>query len=130
MNDDEIRFTKSHEWAAWKDGGETILVGITDFGQQQLSDLTNVELPEPGEEKVDAGDELGVVESVKAASDFYAPLSGVVVAVNEALLDNPELVNEDPTGAGWIFEMKPSDSGDFESLLSGAAYDALLPDED
>ena len=130
MKDDEFKYTKTHEWAAWKEGGETILVGITDYGQQQLSDLTNVELPEPGDEEVEAGTELGVVESVKAASDYYAPVAGVIVAVNETLLDQPELVNEDPTGGGWLVEMKPSDPEDLDALLTGPEYDALLPDED
>src|SRR3989338_8117350 len=101
----ELRFTSTNEWL--KQQEDEVVVGITDHAQQLLGDMVFVELPEVGDQ-VNAGDELGVVESVKAASDFYAPISGVVTAVNQQVSDNPAIVNNDPYDTGWLVRMKPS----------------------
>jgi glycine cleavage system H protein len=121
---DNLRFTRTHEWVRVE--GDAVVVGITDFAQHQLSDLTYAELPPPGK-AVAAGQEIAVVESVKAASDIYAPVAGTVLAVNEKLVDHPELINSDPYGAGWIFKLTPADPGAVNSLLAAADYQALLP---
>jgi glycine cleavage system H protein len=105
----DLFYAKTHEWVSLEDGVAT--VGITDFAQSQLSDLTFVELPEVGAE-FEAGDEAAVVESVKAAADIYAPVAGEVIAVNEALEDAPELINNDSFGEGWIFKLKVRDESD------------------
>ena len=122
-----LKFTKTHEWV--KAEGETVLIGITDFAQAQLSDLTYVELPSVGD-TVAAQDEVAVVESVKAASDIYAPLGGEVLEVNEKLVEHPELINSDPYGEGWFFSLKPENPSDVDNMLSAEQYDELLPDED
>jgi glycine cleavage system H protein len=123
----DLKFTKTHEWV--KADGDTVLIGITDFAQAQLSDLTYVELPSAGD-VVAAQDEVAVVESVKAASDIYAPLAGEIIEVNEALADQPELINNDPYGEGWFFKLKPANASDVDAMLSADQYDELLPDED
>ena len=125
---DDYRFTKTHEWARLTEEG-LVEVGITDFGQQQLTDIVNVELPEVGDYTFQAGEEMGVVESVKTASDYYAPVAGTIEAVNESLLDSPEKINEDALGEGWIVRIKPTDVEDLESLLTGAEYDSSLPED-
>jgi glycine cleavage system H protein len=131
MNDEnDLLFTKTHEWARLDESGEIITMGITDYGQQQLSDITNVDLPEPDDHVYEAGDELGVVESVKAAADYYAPVSGSVVEVNEELVENPELINTDPFGEGWVVKLKIADASELDNLLSPSEYDSLIPDED
>ncbi|MER2528610.1 MAG: glycine cleavage system protein GcvH [Candidatus Competibacter denitrificans] len=117
----DLRYTESHEWARADDHG-TILVGITDHAQHLLGDLVFVEIPEVGR-AVAATEACAVVESVKAASDIYSPLDGVIVEVNEMLADNPELINEDPYGEGWIFRLKTSAS--LTTLLDAAAYAAI-----
>ncbi|THB63501.1 MAG: glycine cleavage system protein GcvH [Desulfovibrio sp.] len=117
---EELSYTKTHEWVR-TNGGE-VLVGITDFAQEQLGDLTFVELPEVGD-VLDAGFEMGSVESVKAASELYSPVSGEVVAVNELLESEPGLVNEDPYGDGWMVRIKMSTEP--EGLLSADDYQAL-----
>lgn len=122
----ELRYTKSHEWI--KVDGDTATVGITDFAQEQLSDLTYVELPSVDDE-VTADNEIGVVESVKAASDVYAPLSGTVTDINEALEDQPELINSDPFTEGWMFKIKMTNPADADDLLSADQYEELLPDD-
>lgn len=122
-----MRYTKTHEWA--RRDGNVITVGITDYAQEQLSDLTYVELPAPGDE-VAAQEEVAVVESVKAASDIYSPVSGRITEVNTALADNPEQVNTDPFGAGWLFKIEPSDWADFDALLDADEYEALLPEDE
>ena len=122
----ELRFTPTHEWVRPEDDGCTI--GITDFAQTQLSDVTYVELPEVGEE-VNAQDELAVLESVKAASDIYAPFAGVVTAVNEMVVDNPELINADPYGEGWLFKIEPENSADVDALLDADQYEQSVPNE-
>jgi len=120
---EELRYAKSHEWARREDDG-TILVGITDHAQEMLGDLVYVELPETGRE-VAAGDEVAVVESVKAASDIYSPVSGEVTAVNSALADSPEQVNNDPYGDGWMMRIAPSDESEWDELLDADAYDDI-----
>ena len=121
----ELRYTKTHEWI--KLDGDTVTVGITDFAQEQLSDLTYVELPEVDDE-VSALDEIGVVESVKAASDVYAPVSGTVVEVNREVQETPEIVNSDPFGAGWLFKIRASDPDDVDALLDADQYEELVPE--
>jgi glycine cleavage system H protein len=125
---EELRYAKSHEWVAINDD-DTISVGITDHAQELLGDLVFVELPEVGA-KVTAEDACGVVESVKAASDTYAPVSGEVVAVNEGLNDAPDQINEDPYGAGWIYRLRPDDMEELEQLLDADAYKAQLEAEE
>lgn len=123
----DLRYTKTHEWVRWN--GKVATVGITDFAQDQLSDLTYVELPQEGD-SVNAGDEVAVLESVKAASDVYAPISGTISAVNKALIEKPELINTDPYGEGWLFKIIPDDESELESLLDADQYEALNPDEE
>ena len=115
---DGNRYRESHEWISTEAPHR---VGITDFAQDELGDVVFVELPEVGD-GVDAGEEFGVVESIKAVSDLYAPVSGEVTAVNEELFDRPELVNEDPFGDGWLLEVEPSDEGELDALLSPDDY--------
>ena len=122
----ELKFTKTHEWV--KQDKDYLSIGITDHAQQLLGDLVFVELPEEGK-KIAAGDELGVVESVKAASDFYAPISGVVIAVNHEVSSNPALINTDPLGAGWLVKMKASDLDELNQLLTAADYRKQLDEE-
>lgn len=127
MSTSEMRFTRAHCWVRLE-GGQAV-VGITDYAQEQMSELTFVELPEVGEQ-VEAEDEVAVVESVKAANDVFAPVAGTIVAVNEALLEQPELVNQDPFGKGWLFKLKPDDPADLDDLLDADAYEAQLPLDD
>jgi glycine cleavage system H protein len=124
MIPDNLLYTKSHEWA--KIQSEEAVIGITQFAQEQLGDLTFVELPEPGQ-TISAGEEMGTVESVKAASEIYAPISGEVVEVNTLLEDAPEKVNEDPYGQGWLIKIKISE--DPENLLTPAQYEAHIAEE-
>jgi len=119
----EVRYTDQHEWVR-VDGGEAT-VGITKFATEQLGDVVFVELPEAGR-KVGAGGEAAVVESVKAASEVYAPLSGEVTASNAALTDDPAKVNADPEGDGWFFKIKLADAGDFAKLMTRDQYDAFV----
>ncbi len=124
----ELRYVSSHEWIRMEEDG-TVTIGVTDHAQASLGDVVFVELPEVGSE-VSANDEAGVVESVKAASDLYAPLSGEVVAINEALEEAPELVNSEPYGEGWFFRLKPSDEGELSELLDADAYAELCESEE
>ncbi|WP_111657645.1 glycine cleavage system protein GcvH [Isoalcanivorax indicus] len=124
----ELRYASTHEWVRLEDDG-TAYVGISDHAQDAMGDLVYVELPEVGQE-MKATDEAGVVESVKAASDIYAPVSGEVVAVNEALEDTPELVNQDPYGDGWLFRIRVADTDELEQLLSADDYREQLDSED
>ncbi|MWV64236.1 glycine cleavage system protein GcvH [Halorubrum sp. JWXQ-INN 858] len=114
---DELRYLESHEWTTVAD--DAVRVGISDFAQDELGDVVFVELPEVGDEVV-ADETFGVVESIKAVSDLYSPVSGEVVAVNEDLFDRPELVNDDPYGDGWMIEVAPTDG--FDDLLDAEAY--------
>lgn len=118
----ELRYASSHEWARLEDDG-TVTVGISDHAQEALGDVVFVELPEVGN-TYSAGEEIGVVESVKAASDIYAPIAGEVIAVNEALADSPEIINESPYDDGWFFKLQPSEVGELENLMDAEAYDA------
>ena len=118
-----LRYTDSHEWVL-DNGDGTVTIGITDHAQEALGDVVFVELPETGRE-LDAGEEFGVIESVKAASDLYLPLSGEIVAVNESLEDAPETVNDAPYEGGWIMKVRVTDQA-FEGLLDADAYQATL----
>jgi glycine cleavage system H protein len=120
----DLRYTKSHEWVRRLDDG-TLEVGITEHAQDLMGDMVYVELPEAGV-SFDAGKECAVVESVKAASDVYAPVAGEVIAVNETLADAPETVNQDPYGKGWMFRIKPADAAQYDALLQARAYQDVL----
>ncbi|MFZ4791681.1 MAG: glycine cleavage system protein GcvH [Candidatus Competibacteraceae bacterium] len=122
----ELRYAETHEWALAQDDG-LVTVGITDHAQQLLGDLVFVELPEIGR-VVSAAEGCAVVESVKAASDVNCPLNGIIVEVNELLADNPELINQDPYGEGWIFKLKASST--LDELLDAAAYEAIAIADD
>jgi glycine cleavage system H protein len=122
------RYAKSHEWI--KDEGDgSLTIGITDHAQELLGDLVFVDLPEVGQ-ALEAGSDCAVVESVKAASDVYSPISGEVIAVNETLDETPETINEDAFGEGWMFKIKPTDMSELDSLLDADGYDALLTEEE
>ncbi|MEA0983624.1 glycine cleavage system protein GcvH [Salmonella enterica] len=123
----ELKYSKEHEWLR-KEADGTYTVGITEHAQELLGDMVFVDLPEVGA-TVSAGDDCAVAESVTAASDIYAPVSGEIVAVDDALTDPPDLVNSEPYAAGWIFKIKASDESELESLLDAAAYDAFVGDE-
>ena len=122
----ELRYLATHEWVRTKD--DQLIVGISDHAQDLLGDVVYVELPEPGR-MVAAGEEVAVVESVKAASDVYAPVAGEVTAVNTVLEEVPEKVNESPYGDGWFFMLRPKDKGDLNNLLDAAAYAAICAGE-
>lgn len=117
------KYSESHEWA--KQEGDVIIVGVSDYAQNQLGDVVFVELPAVGKE-VEAGKTFGVVESVKAASDLFAPVSGTVVAINDALNSDPALVNRDAFGGGWMIKIKPSNPGDLGKLLDAATYQSKI----
>lgn len=127
MSSNELRYTRAHCWVR-EEGGE-VVVGITDYAQEQMSELTFVELPEVNEH-VEADEEVAVVESVKAANDVYAPVSGIITSVNELLLEQPELVNQDPFGKGWLFRMKPDHRSDLNDLMDADTYEDELPEEE
>lgn len=124
----DLKFAKSHEWVRVEQDG-TITVGISDHAQSALGDLVYVELPEVGSSAT-AGNGVAVVESVKAASDIYAPVSGEVIAVNSALSDKPETINEDAFGEGWIFKVKPTDKSELDNLLTPDEYAEVVENED
>jgi glycine cleavage system H protein len=115
----DLRFSEDHEWLRIE--GDTVVVGITDYAQQQLGDIVFIDLPEVGKE-VKKGEEAAVVESVKAASEVYAAISGTVTEVNESLADEPAKVNMDPENEGWFFKMKPSNPSELEELMEASAY--------
>ena len=119
---DELRYSPEHEWVRLS--GTVARVGITDFAQDSLGDVVFVQLPDVGLDAV-AGASVSEIESTKSVSDVYVPVSGVVSAVNEALTEQPELVNQDPYGAGWMFEMEVGEAAEVEALLDAAAYRAL-----
>ena len=123
----ELRYTKSHEWVRSMDDGH-LEVGISDHAQEMLGDMVYVELPEVGA-TVTAGDDCAVVESVKAASDVYAPISGEIVEVNSLLNDAPETVNSDPYGAGWLFRLQPVDDNEVNELLDAEGYSEVVEAE-
>jgi glycine cleavage system H protein len=120
----DLRYAKSHEWLKLESDG-TVTVGITDYAQNSLGDITYVQVPKVGA-TLKAGETFGVVESVKAASDLYAPVAGTVVAVNAALDSAPETVNRAPYGEGWMLKLKPADAGAGTALLDAAAYAKLV----
>jgi glycine cleavage system H protein len=124
----DLLFTNDHEWLRREDDG-SVTIGVTDHAAKALGDLVYVELPEVGQD-VDEGGDMAVVESVKAASDVYAPIGGSVVAVNEELADEPEKINADPYGDGWIVRMQPSDSVDESALMSPDAYQQFCDELD
>ncbi|ENW43898.1 glycine cleavage system protein H [Acinetobacter baumannii] len=119
----ELKYARTHEWV--KIEGDLVITGITDHAQDELGDLVYVETPEVGSQ-VTAGEQAGVIESVKTASDIHAPVSGTVVEVNTDLEDDPDFVNEDPYGKGWIYKIKPDNIADVEKLLTNAEYEAGL----
>jgi glycine cleavage system H protein len=121
-----LRFTKDHEWI--RQDGDTAVIGITDYAQQQLGDIVYVELPEAGS-RVEAGKEAAVVESAKAASEVYAPISGEVVAVNAAIADDPAKVNADPMGEGWFLTVKLDDPTALDALMDEAAYEKFVAEQ-
>ena len=125
--DAKARYQESHEWA--RQEGELIVCGISDHAQESLSDVVYVEFPSVGD-TLSQGGTFGVVESVKAASDLYMPMSGEIVEVNSALEDEPELVNSDPYGEGWMIKFKPSDPGEWAGLLTSAQYEQLVAEEE
>ncbi len=121
---DHLRYSAEHEWAQHLDSSSRVRVGITDYAQDALGDVVYVDLPGVGT-SVAAGESVGELESTKSVSEMYAPVSGTVVAINEALADNPQLLNEDPYGDGWLCEIEVSGTSDIEALLDAAAYTAL-----
>lgn len=122
----EMRYTQDHEWVRIE--GETGTVGITTHAQEQLGDIVFVELPETDQE-LEQGEEIGTVESVKAASEVYAPAGGTVTAVNEDLADDPSKLNSDPYGAGWLYSFTIADRGEIDALMDEAAYQRFVEDE-
>ena len=124
----DLKFLKSHEWARVEGDGK-VTIGISDHAQGLLGDLVYVELPNVGD-RVEAGNACAVVESVKAASDVYAPVTGTVTAVNSALTDKPETINEDAYGEGWIFTIEPEDLGQLEELMTPDDYAAMIEEEE
>ena len=127
-NPEELKYVETHEWVR-EDGDGTVIVGIPDYAQGALGDVVYVALPEVDSE-VEMGDEVAVVESVKAASDIYAPLSGTITEVNESLEGNPELVNTDPYRDGWFFRLKLRDVEELSSLMDSESYSELCDNED
>lgn len=127
MTPDDLRYTEDHEWARETADG-VVRVGITDYAQRQLGDVVLVELPAVGD-TVAAGDSCGTVESTKSVSEIYPPVAGEVVAVNDALVDEPELVNQEPYGGGWMIDLRPVEPGQLDGLLDAAAYDRLTEDD-
>ena len=124
---DDLHYTKTHEWVK-QDADGTVTVGVSDHAQNLLGDMVFIELPDVGAE-YNTGDDCAVVESVKAASDVYCPVSGEIIEVNEGLVDAPEMVNQDPYGDGWLFKLKPNDAGEVEDLLNAEAYKELAEEE-
>jgi len=123
MYPDNLRYTKEHEWVAA--AGATGTVGVTYFAQKELGDVVFVELPEVGR-KIKVGDEFGTVESVKAVSEIYSPVSGEITEVNTALVDHPEIINEDPYGRGWILRVRLAEPSEVASLMDAAAYQSFI----
>jgi glycine cleavage system H protein len=126
MYPSNYRYTKDHEWVRVE--GEVATVGITDYAQHELGDVVYVELPKPGA-KVNAGESFGSVESVKAVSDVYAPLSGEVTEVNSALEETPETINKDPHGKAWLIKLRLANSSELAKLMNAAAYETYIADQ-
>jgi len=125
---DNLKYTQDHEWLRLEDDG-SVTLGVTEHAQQALGELVYVELPEADRE-VDAGEACAVVESVKAASDVYSPLAGVVTAANDALAETPELVNDSPYGDGWLLQLRPADPQTLEDLMDAEAYARFLAESE
>lgn len=123
-----LQYTKTHEWVR-VDSDDVVTIGITDHAQSSLGDMVFVELPEVGS-TIDSGSECGVIESVKSASDLYAPLGGEVIAVNSEVIDTPSLLNTDPQGAGWLMQVRLNDKSQLANLLDSDAYSAILEECD
>ena len=123
MGPTDRKYTKDHEWAKLDEG--LAVVGITDYAQEQLGDIVYVELPQPGD-TVEVAQSFGIIESVKAASDLFAPIDGEVMAINEELVDRPELVNEDPYEGGWMVKVQPDDEAQLDGLMTAEQYSAHL----
>ena len=121
---EELRYSSEHEWARRLDDGSRVRIGITDFAQDALGDVVYVDLPAVGT-RVEASEAVGELESTKSVSEMYAPIGGMVVAVNEALADNPQLLNDDPYGEGWLIEIDAGDISEFVALLDAEGYRAL-----
>ncbi len=124
---EELKYTNDHEWA--REEGEVLVIGITDYAQDSLGEIVYIELPSEGDE-ITKGDPFGAVESTKAVSDLYAPVSGDVVEVNEALLDSPEIINNDPYGEGWMIKVKVYDQGELDDLMNFEEYTDLVDNEE
>ena len=124
----ELRYTQTHEWVRVEDDG-TLVIGITDHAQSQLGELVFADLPDIGA-NVSAADEVCVIESVKAASDIYSPISGKIIEINEDLEESPGLVNSDPYGDGWLFRLDPSDPDEFSELLDADSYTQYLEEDE
>jgi len=124
---DDLKYTTSHEWVKVEEDG-TVTVGISDHAQDALGDIVFIDLPEV-DTQVIAKDEVAVVESVKAASDIYAPITGEIIAINETLVDAPDTVNTDPYGEGWFFRVKPDDDNELAELLDAEAYKEICDEE-
>ena len=124
---EDLRYTREHEWARMK--GDKVVVGVTDFAQDQLGDVVYVELPEVGD-AVKKGESFGVVESTKAVSELFAPISGKVVEVNDPLSDAPETINEDPYEEGWMIVIQPSDPRELEALMDAKAYRTFVEEQE
>jgi glycine cleavage system H protein len=122
MYPSEYRYSREHEWLRVED--DVCVLGVTDFAQKELGEVVYVELPEVGH-VFDAHDELGTIESVKAVAEVYTPVAGEVIEINEALKDDPQLINEDPHGDGWLLRIKYSSSSDFDELMDSEAYEAF-----
>ncbi|KXS50380.1 glycine cleavage system protein GcvH [Halanaerobium congolense] len=123
---DDLYYSEDHEWI--REEEDYLLIGITDFAQEELGDIVFVELPEVDEE-FDKDDSFGVLESVKAVSDTFIPISGKVIEVNEDLIDNPELINNDPYGDGWLIKVEPADDSELDELLSAEEYAEFIEEE-
>ncbi|MFK5985347.1 MAG: glycine cleavage system protein GcvH [Pseudomonadota bacterium] len=124
----ELKYTKSHEWIRKEEDG-SYMVGITDHAQSLLGDMVFVELPEAGDE-FEAGEECGAVESVKAASEIFCPITGEIIAINEDLEDSPELVNSDPFHAGWLYTIRPfNETSELEGVMEASEYEAIVHEE-
>lgn len=123
---DDLYYSEDHEWV--REEEDYLVIGVTDFAQEELGDIVFVELPEV-EEEFDKDDSFGVLESVKAVSDTFIPVSGRIIEVNENLLDNPELINDDPYGEGWLIKVDPADDTELDELLSAEEYAEFIEEE-
>ena len=125
------KYTSSHEWVCVKEDGKTVRIGITDYYQSCLSDVISVELPEPEDRhRFEADEEFGAVEAINTTAELRMPVAGVIVAINTDLLSNPELINSDPHGRGWLVEVRPANMADLNELMEADEYELSLPEEE